>query len=166
MIASGIATPHGIRDVVYVAGIENSVFALDGETGEEVWTHTFKSVVLPGKGGYQGTFLCPNGITATPVIDRASAMIYVIAADGSATRSHQSMSGKVRYGPVQFVAPFAKSWSLNLVGEISTRCSLRAAAAGCPASIRSTFATRTTPCSGSCCFRTPLPEVSGAVADR
>jgi len=117
VIAADIATPHGIRSVIYVAGIEGSVFALDGDTGEEVWTHTFKSVILPGKGGYQGTFLCPNGITATPVIDKASAMLYVIAADG-ALYGLDLASGKVRYGPVQFVAPFAKSWSLNLVDGI------------------------------------------------
>jgi PQQ-like domain len=113
LIAADIATPRGIRSVVYVAGIEGRVFALDGDTGEELWTHTFKPVVLPGKGGLQGTFLCPNGITATPVIDKTTAMLYVIAGDG-ALYGLDLASGKVRYGPVQFVAPYAKSWSLNL----------------------------------------------------
>ena len=100
--------------------ITGTVFALDARTGEELWTHTFHSVILPGKGGYQGTFLCPNGITATPVIDRSTSILYVIAPDG-ALYGLDLGGGNVRYGPVQFVAPFSKNWSLNLVdGTIYT----------------------------------------------
>ena len=114
VVASGVSTSRGIRSVVYVAGIKGTVFALDAETGDELWTHTIKSVVLPGKGGYQGTFLCPNGITATPVIDRNTESLYVLAGDG-ALYGLDLGSGRVRYGPVQFVAAFAKSLSLSLV---------------------------------------------------
>ena len=78
------------------------------------------SVVLPGKGGYQGTFLCPNGITATPVADTATGILYVIAPNGPLYGLDLG-GGNVRYGPVQFVAPFSKNWSLNLVdGTIHT----------------------------------------------
>ncbi len=117
VVAGEVATAKGVRGVVYVGGITGTVFALDAETGEEIWTHTFKAVVLPGKGGYQGTFLCPNGITATPVIDRATSLLYVIAPDGSLFGLDLG-SGKVRYGPVQFVAPYSKNWSLNLVDGV------------------------------------------------
>ncbi|MEO7143445.1 MAG: PQQ-binding-like beta-propeller repeat protein [Bryobacteraceae bacterium] len=117
VVASGVGTGHGVRSVVYVAGIAGTVFALDAETGEELWTHTFKYVVLPGKGGYQGTFLCPNGITATPVIDRGTNILYVVAGDG-ALYGLDLGTGGVRYGPVQLVAPYAKSWSLNLVNGV------------------------------------------------
>lgn len=120
IIASNVSTATGIRDVVYVAGVTGTVFALDARTGEELWTRTFHSVILPGKGGYQGTFLCPNGVTATPVIDRSTGILYVIAPDGSLYGLDLS-GGNVRYGPVQFVAPFSKNWSLNLVdGTIYT----------------------------------------------
>jgi outer membrane protein assembly factor BamB len=115
VVASDIATVQGVRSVVYVAGIKGTVFALDAQTGAELWTHTFRYVVSPGKGGYQGTFLCPNGITATPVIDKSTSILYVIAGDG-ALYGLDLGSGKVRYGPVQFVAPFSKNWSLNLAG--------------------------------------------------
>lgn len=117
IVASGIATSRGVRTVVYVAGITGTVFALDAETGEELWNHAFKLVIIPGKGGYQGTFLCPNGITATPVIDKASNLLYVIAGDG-ALYGLDLGSGRIRYGPVQFVAAFSKNWSLNLVDGI------------------------------------------------
>ena len=117
VVASGISTVKGVRSVVYVAGITGTVFALDAESGEELWSHTFKYVVLPGKGGYQGTFLCPNGITATPVIDKGSNTLFVIAGNG-ALYGLDLGSGAVRYGPVQFVAPYSKNSSLNLVDGV------------------------------------------------
>src|SRR5947209_2191057 len=117
VIASDISTRRGPRAVVYTAGIGGTVFALDAETGEELWTHSFKYVVLPGKGGYQGTFLCPNGITATPVIDKSTNRLYVIAGNG-ALYGLDLGSGVVRYGPVQFVAPYSKNWSLNLMDGV------------------------------------------------
>ena len=117
VVAGGVSTAKGIRSVVYVAGITGTLFALDAETGEELWNHYFKTVVLPGKGGYQGTFLCPNGITATPVIDKDRGLIFVIAPDG-ALYGLDLGSGTVRYGPVTFVAPFSKNWSLNLVNGV------------------------------------------------
>ena len=117
VVASGISTSKGIRSVVYVAGITGTVFALDAETGAQLWTHTFRYVVLPGKGGYQGTFLCPDGITATPVIDKSTNTLYVIAGNG-ALYGLDLGSGAVHYGPVQLVAPYSKNWSLNLVDGV------------------------------------------------
>jgi outer membrane protein assembly factor BamB len=123
VVAANVSTRKGARTVVYVAGISGTVFALDAETGEQLWSHFFKIVALPGKGPFQGTFLCPNGITATPVIDKSTGVLYVIAADG-ALYGLDLGSGRVRFGPVQFVAPFAKSWSLNLVdGTVYTTLS-------------------------------------------
>jgi len=117
VVASGISTSKGVRSVVYVAGITGTVFALDAATGEELWNHAFKYVVLPGKGGYQGTFLCPNGISATPVIDKTTNTLYVIAGNG-ALYGLDLGSGTVRYGPVQLVAAFSKNSSLNLVDGV------------------------------------------------
>jgi len=117
VVASSVSTEKGVRTAVYVAGISGTVFALDAETGEQLWAHTFKYRIQPGKGGYQGTFLCPNGITATPVIDKAAQIIYVIAADG-ALYGLDLGSGNIRYGPVQFVASYAKAWSLSLVNGV------------------------------------------------
>jgi outer membrane protein assembly factor BamB len=115
VVATGVSTTKGVRSIIYVAGISGTIFALDAQTGEELWTRTLRSMVVARAGGLQGTFLCPNGITATPVIDRETGILYVIAPDGELYGLDLG-SGKVRYGPVQFVSPFAKSWSLNLVG--------------------------------------------------
>jgi len=123
LVTANVSTGKGRRSVVYVAGISGKVFALDAQTGEEVWTQTLRTMALPRKAGFQGTFLCPNGITATPVIDKDAGVLYVLAADGSLYGLDLG-SGKVRYGPVQLVSPFAKSWSLNLVdGTVYTAVS-------------------------------------------
>ena len=117
VVASGISTGKGVRSVAYVAGLKGSIFALDAETGEQLWEHTLKYAVLPGQWQYQGTFLCPNGISATPVIDKTTNSLYVIGGNG-ALYGLDLGSGEVRYGPVQFVAPFSKNWSLNLVDGV------------------------------------------------
>ena len=117
VIAADISTKHGVRPVLYVGGISGTVFAIDAETGEQLWSHTLKNWVESRKNVYvyQGTFLCPNGVTATPVIDKETSTLYVIGPDGMLYGLDLG-SGEERYGPVQFVAPFSKSWSLNLVG--------------------------------------------------
>lgn len=117
VVASRVSTASGVRTVVYVAGIRGAVFALDARTGAQLWKHVFRYVVSPGKGGYQGTFLCPNGITATPVIDKETNTLFVLAGDG-ALYGLDLGSGEVRYGPVTFAAPFAKSWSLNILDGV------------------------------------------------
>ena len=92
------------------------MFALDGDTGGILWTRKFRSYALPNNIGLQGSIYCPNGINATPTYDRRTGILYVVAEDG-ALYGLDGGSGKVRFGPVHFVAPFAKSWSLNLVGD-------------------------------------------------
>lgn len=124
VLAENVATAKGPRSVLYVAGNAGTVFALDAETGEQLWSRNLRSMATARKGGLQGTFLCPNGITATPVVDQETGRLYVIAADGG-LYGLELATGKVKYGPVQFVAPFAKSWSLNVIdGTVYTTVSL------------------------------------------
>ena len=125
VVASNVSTRLGPRNVVYVAGINGAIFALDTETGETLWTHSFKNFVesRPNVYMFQGGFLCPNGPTATPVIDKSTSTLYFIGPDGMLYGVDLG-DGSLRYGPVQFVAPFSKSWSLNLVdGRIYTTLS-------------------------------------------
>ena len=125
VIAEQVSTVKGVQNVVYTAGISGTIFALEAETGDILWTYKIKSFVESKKNVYvyQGTFLCPNGITATPVIDKRSGTLYVLGPDGMLYGLDLG-SGKVRYGPVQFVPPFSKSWSLSLVdGKVYTTLS-------------------------------------------
>ena len=125
VVAEKVSTAKGLKTVVYVAGISGTVFSLDAETGDVLWTYKIKSFVESKKNVYvfQGTFLCPNGISATPVIDKRSETLYVLGPDGMLYGLDLG-SGDLHYGPIQFVAPFSKSWSLNLVdGKVYTTLS-------------------------------------------
>lgn len=113
VVASGVTTPQGVKSVVYVAGSANNFFALDAQDGSVIWTRTFDSHVLPRD---EGMWLCPNGINATPAIDRSREVVYTIAVDGSLLGLDLG-TGKTKLGPVQFVPPFSKNWSLNLVDD-------------------------------------------------
>ena len=56
--------------------------------------------------------------TATPVIDKAKSTIYMLAADG---RLHgvDLASGEAKLlPPPEFVTPFSRNWSLNLVDGV------------------------------------------------
>ncbi len=114
VVASGVTTAKGIKTLVYVAGSANHFFALDASDGSLVWSRTFESDVLPKD---VGMWLCPNGINATPTIDRSTNTIYEIAVDGRLFGMDLG-TGDITFGPVQFVPAFSKNWSLNLSGGV------------------------------------------------
>jgi outer membrane protein assembly factor BamB len=114
VVADGITTPTGIRSLVYVAGSSDNINAIDAKTGEMVWSQPFPSQVQPK---YPGMWLCPNNLNATPTIDKSRGLIYAISADGKFYGLDLG-TGATDLGPVQFVPPFAKDWSLNLSNGI------------------------------------------------
>lgn len=116
VVGTGVSTRLGVRDVVYVAGKQGGVFALDSATGEQLWDWKPTLYQLPTNNGLQGSVYCPNGVNATPTLDVRSGILYTIAESGALWGLDMG-SGKVRYGPVQFVPAFSKNWSLNLVGD-------------------------------------------------
>src|SRR5205823_751626 len=110
VVASDVVTAQGTKTLVYVAGSADHFFALDASTGNLVWSLNFETHVRPKD---EGMWLCPQGVNATPVIDRSTNTIYAIAVDGRLYGMDLG-SGKIKYGPVQFVPAFSKNWSLNL----------------------------------------------------
>jgi len=114
LVASGVTTAQGRKTLVYVAGSSNNFFALDAENGSIVWSRTFDTYILPK---HEGMWLCPNGLNATPTIDRRSDTIYTVAFDGKLYGLDLG-SGDIKFGPVQFVPAFSKNWSLNFVDGI------------------------------------------------
>jgi outer membrane protein assembly factor BamB len=112
--ASKVTTSHGVRNVVYVAGSSNTFFALDADTGNLLWDRTFDSAVVPDSDSF---FLCPNAINSTPTIDKAKSIIYTLAQDGKLYGLDLG-TGKVVFGPFQFIPSFAKAWSLNLIDGV------------------------------------------------
>ena len=108
--ARDIVTASGIKNVVYVAGSSNHIFAVDAGSGSLVWQRTFQSFV---NAKAESFYLCPNSLNATPVIDRRQNMIFALAYDGRLFGLDLG-TGAIRFGPFQLVPPFAKAWSLNL----------------------------------------------------
>ena len=110
VVARDVVTPSGIKTIVYVAGSSNHLFAIDTSTGKLIWQRTFQSYV---NAKAESFYLCPNAVNATPVIDRRQNMIFALAYDGRLFGLDLG-TGSIRFGPYQFVPPFAKAWSLNL----------------------------------------------------
>lgn len=110
VVANDVDTPMGAQSVVYVAGSSNDVNAIDAATGKILWSRQIPVQVLPKDAGM---WLCPNNLNATPTIDVRRGLLYVISADG-ALYGLDLGTGKTKLGPIEFVPPFSKDWSLNL----------------------------------------------------
>ena len=123
LYVSQLAIPgQGAKNVLYVATENDSVYAVDADSiGGTSATIVWKSSVLPsGEAPADSASLpcgniSPNGITATPVIDRGRNAIYVVAMSKSTTtgsifhRLHalDLTSGKERAGgPVTITATY------------------------------------------------------------
>ncbi len=110
VVADGVNTATGTGSVVYVAGSSNDVTAMDAATGKIIWSRQIDMHVLPKNAGM---WLCPNNLNATPTVDAQRGLLDVISADGALYGLDLS-TGKTKVGPIEFVPPFSKNWSLNL----------------------------------------------------
>lgn len=124
LVRASIATPRGVKDLVIVGGITNKVFVVDGDTGKIFWEKTLATEGTPQR---RESWLCPNGLTATPVIGPVprsggaapgfGQALYVLAGDGK-LHAFNLVSGEDVIPPTPFVPAFAKMWSMNLVDGI------------------------------------------------
>jgi outer membrane protein assembly factor BamB len=121
LVRASVATPKGVKDLVIVAGVSNKVFVVDGDTGKMFWQKTLSAEGTPQR---KESWLCPNGLTATPIIGPApktgsgapgfGQALYVLASDGK-LHAFNLVSGEDVVPPTPFVPAFAKAWSMNLV---------------------------------------------------
>jgi outer membrane protein assembly factor BamB len=85
LIAAGVAVPGvGRRNLLIVATEHNSVYALDADSGTAYWKHSFEGCcgvsAVPASALYGCNQVAPLvGISSTPVIDRRTNTIYVVA---------------------------------------------------------------------------------------
>jgi outer membrane protein assembly factor BamB len=124
LVRASIATPRGVKDMVIVAGVSNQVFVVDGDTGKMFWQKTLSAEGTPQR---KESWLCPNGLTATPVIGPVPRVdgatpgfgqaLYVLASDGK-LHAFNLVSGEDVLAPTQFVPAFAKAWSMNLANGV------------------------------------------------
>ena len=110
VVAQDVETPKGRKNLLFLAGSSNHLFALDTQDGTVLWTRTFGIHVTAKEDSF---YLCPNAVNATPVIDKERKLIYAISFDGK-LYGLDLATGDVKFGPFQFVPAASKTWSLNL----------------------------------------------------
>jgi len=67
LIVGQLITPHGFKEMAVVAGSDDNIFAIDADLGRLLWQRHFQ-VPPPPDTGRGSHWLCPGGLTATPVI--------------------------------------------------------------------------------------------------
>jgi outer membrane protein assembly factor BamB len=112
VVVINLPTTKGFKDIVIVAGASDTVFGLDADEGKVLWHKKMQIEGSPKNPA--GHWLCPNALNATPVVDKRSRTVYVLASDGK-LHSLNFINGEDMAPPVQFTPPFAKTWSLNIV---------------------------------------------------
>ena len=111
LVVEGVSTGQGTKDIVVVVGGDDTVNAIDADTGKILWKKTHSNRLKPPA---PATYLCPNTQNATPVIDKQNGVIYLTTSDGK-LRGLAIANGEDRMTPTDFVTPFARNWSLNLI---------------------------------------------------
>ena len=122
VIAAGVAMPGGNKDVMFILGANDILYALDANSGAQLWQKSYPNPYKPTK---PATWLCPNTPNATPTIDKARGLIFFMAGDGL-LRGISLADGVEKMKPVEFIAPFGRAWSLNLIDGIVYSTSGRA----------------------------------------
>jgi len=80
LVADGEATQSGTRDLVIVATMADSVYAIDAQAGETFWkTSLVPAGAKPVPAKFTACGIAPTyGVVSTPVIDRARDTVYVV----------------------------------------------------------------------------------------
>jgi hypothetical protein len=137
IVAAGVSTPQGKKDLVFILGANDILFAMDANDGKLVWQKSFPNPQAPKK---PKEWLCPGTVNDTPTVDKARGLIFFITGDGK-LRGLNLSDGAERLTPAAMTAPFARAWSLNLIdnviystsgracGEITDKSSIEYAAA-------------------------------------
>jgi PQQ-like domain len=110
-LVASVGGPRGPVTRVFVAGSDNTVYAIDSETGQVTWQRSFPNTLTPPT---RADYRCPNTQNATPVIDKGAGIIYVSMSDGK-LRGLSLVDGEDRMPSADFTTPFARNWSLNLI---------------------------------------------------
>jgi outer membrane protein assembly factor BamB len=106
--------PQGPVTRVFVVGSDNTVYAVDAETGAISWQRPFPNTMTPS---VAPDYRCPSTQNATPVIDKEAGIIYVSTSDGK-LRGLSLVNGEDRMPATDFTNVFARNWSLNLIDGV------------------------------------------------
>jgi len=106
--------PQGPATRVFVVASDNTVYAVDAETGAISWQRPFPNTMTPS---VAPDYRCPSTQNATPVIDKEAGIIYVSTSDGK-LRGLDLVNGQDRMPAIDFTNVFARNWSLNLIDGV------------------------------------------------
>jgi outer membrane protein assembly factor BamB len=114
VVAAGIATPDGARDLVFSIGMDDVLSAVDANSGKIVWQKSFPNTLKPMR---RPSISCSDTEQATPAIDKARGVIYFTTSDGKLRGAHLG-DGSEALTPIDMVQPFSRNWSLNVVDNV------------------------------------------------
>jgi outer membrane protein assembly factor BamB len=114
LVVEGVRTARAMKNLVFVLGADDTLFALDADKGKVLWKKGFPNPLTPAR---PSTWLCSNTANDTPVIDRARGIIFFITSDGKLHGLNLS-DGAERMTPTIMVELFARAWSLNLIDGV------------------------------------------------
>jgi outer membrane protein assembly factor BamB len=114
VLAAAVSTAQGVKNLLYLLGADDTLFALDADTGKVMWQHTYPNPLKPERAA---TWLCSNTANGAPAIDKRNGVIYFLTSDGK-LRSASLADGTERMPPTDMVAPFARAWGLNIIDDV------------------------------------------------
>jgi len=115
VLVAGVQTAQGPKDLLFIHGANDTLFALDANNGQVAWQKSFTN---PNKSTAPiRDWLCPKTPNATPTIDKTRGIVFFLTNDG-VLRGLNLADGAERLAPTPMVAPFARAWSLNLIDNV------------------------------------------------
>jgi outer membrane protein assembly factor BamB len=130
LVVGQLSTPAGARQVGFVTGISDNLYAFDVETGKILWQKHWDYEAPAGRGGGGGApaqpqdpahlgFLRPGGSSDTPVIGPADTQgrrpVYFVTGDGMLHTLNAATGEEIQPA---FMFHTGKGWALNLVGNV------------------------------------------------
>ncbi len=131
LVLGQLNTAAGVKQVGFVSGISDNLYAFDTDTGKIIWQKHWDYPEPAGRGGGGGGgqaqptdpahlgFLRPGGSSDTPVIGPADAQgrrpIYFVTGDGMLHTLNAATGEDLQPA---FMFHTGKGWSLNLVDNI------------------------------------------------
>ena len=105
VVAGGVSTASGSKDLVFTIGMDDTLAALDANSGAIVWQKHFENAIKPLR---PRSISCSNTEQATPIIDKAKGIIYFTTSDGK-LRGAKLGDGSEAITPTDMVQPFSGS---------------------------------------------------------
>src|SRR6185503_14050886 len=99
VVVENVSTRQGAKTMIFVASAENNVYAIDRASGSVVWQRSFPNTATPP---VPATGNCPNNLNATPVIDKANSILYLLPNDGK-LRGLSLADGEMKIPATPFV---------------------------------------------------------------